>query len=408
MRITHDGRARTATAIAAAAAVPAIAIATAAQPSNVPAPGPTASVVWQLPGESVGRPTHDDDTAYFLSKGREVVAIQTDTGVVRWRSGTGVASTDAIFGDTTAGTAVRLAGDTVVAGDWDVVGFDRRTGTRRWIYEAPNGDGPGLFLGATAGDVVYTGSPDGRMYAIDAARGRLLWTTHVVDTPGVRSTLFEPVVDGEFVAATYSTYNLPGVGGVVVVDAASGRLRWKTEFPKPRESWQSTIRAGGPVWVDDLLIAAATDGNLYAFDAATGVVRWAFPRLDGPFSGAIASPDIDQRALVRAGRLIVAGSTTGLVVAYDVDTRRERWRHDAGYWGSPTFSLAADDRLAYLPFFGGFIVAVDLTNGQEQWRFGDFRMGFLWAPSPHGDKVYASASSAGFYALATRRPGGQP
>lgn len=392
--------------VAAAGALSAGAFA--AQPSNVPTPGPTASVVWQVPGESVGRPTHDDDTAYFLSKGREVVAIRTDTGTVRWRSATGVTSTDAIFGDTTAGTAVRLAGDTVVAGDWAVVGFDRRTGVRRWTYEAPGGDGPGLFLGATAGDLVYAGSPDGRMYAIEAARGRLLWTTRVVDTPGVRSTVFDPVVDGGLVAATYSTYTLPGVGGVAVLDAASGRVRWRTEFPKPREAWQSTIRAGGPVWVDDLLVAAATDGNVYAFDAATGVVRWAFPRLDGPFTGAIASTDIDQRALVRAGRLVIAGSTTGLVVAYDVDTRRERWRHDAGYWGSTTFSLAADDQLAYLPFFGGFIVAVDLASGQEQWRFGDFRMGFLWAPSPHGDRVYASASNAGFHALATHRPAVQP
>lgn len=380
----------------------------AAQPSNVPTPGPTASVVWHLPGESVGRPTHDDDTAYFLSKSREVVALRTDTGAVRWRTGTGVRSTDAIFGDTTAGTAVRLAGETVVAGDWDVVGFDRRTGRRRWTYEAPGGDGPGLFLGATAGEIVYTGSPDGRMYAIDAARGRLVWTTRVVDTPGVRSTVFDPVVDGDLVAATYSTYDVPGVGGVAVLDAASGRVRWRTEFPKPREAWQSTIRAGGPVWVDDMLVAAATDGNIYAFDAATGGVRWAFPRLEGPFSSAIASTDIDQRALVRAGRVVVAGSTTGLVVAYDVDTRRERWRHDAGYWGSTTFSLAADDRLVYLPFFGGFLVAVDLVSGQEQWRFGDFRMGFLWAPAPHGDRVYASASNAGFYALATLRPGGQP
>ena len=155
-----------------------------------------------------------------------------------------------------------------------------------------------------------------------------------------------------------------------------------------------------------MVFGSAGDGNIYALDLATGAVRWAFPRLANlvdDFQTSVGT-DTDHRAIVRAGRLIIAGSVTGYVVAYDVDTREERWRHYDGVSGSTMFAFAADDRLAYIPFFGGFIVALDLATGVERWRTGDFLHGFIWPPAPAGDRIFVGGAYAGFHALPTTAP----
>jgi eukaryotic-like serine/threonine-protein kinase len=377
-----------------------------AQPPNLPRPGPTTTAIWKVPGASVGKPAHDGDTAYFLSKQREVVAVATTTGDIRWRSSVSITSIDG--GGGTAGNAIALAGDVLVAGDWDVVGLDRATGRRRWRYFAPANSGAGLFIGQASGASVFTGSQDGRVYAIDVDTGRLRWSTPVVEARAGSTTAFEPVVAEAVVAAGYATHQVPPVGGVVVLDADSGRVRWRAEFPPPRERYLGTNLTGGPLIVDDEVIASAGDGSIYAFDLETGAIRARFPKFEWPPSPLHPPTDADVRALAHTGRLIVAGSLTGHIVAYDVDTREERWRHDASWWGSTAFSLAADDRLVYVPFWSGYIIALDVATGAERWRFGDFTMGFVWAPVPHGDRIYASASRAGAFALATTLPEAQP
>ena len=170
---------------------------------------PDTTPIWHVKGTGSGTPVYEGDTAYFLSDDRKVSAVDVGTGDVRWTTATGVPGYDAFFGTGTAGTALALAGSTVVAGDWDVVGFDRATGTRRWIYEAPAGDGPGLFLGPHRDGVVYTGSPGGRAYALDAATGRLRWMTTIVE--GGMTSVFRPVIDGGRVFVGYSTYVNPNV-----------------------------------------------------------------------------------------------------------------------------------------------------------------------------------------------------
>ncbi len=362
-------------------------------------PPASVSPLWHVAGMGSGTPTHDGDTAYFLTVDREVAAVNIATGAVRWKTTTGVRSHDSIFGTATAGTALSLSGDVVVAGDWDVVGFDRVTGVRRWVYEAPEGDGPGLFLGPARGNTVYAGSPGGKVYAIDTATGRLRWMTTVVD--GRMTSIFRPVVHERELVVSYSTYVNPSVGGLARLDPDTGRLRWRAEFPKAREPWQHTNASGAPVVIDDLAIGSAGDGNIYAYDLASGTLRWTLPRLTGPFEGTIVATDMDFRAITATGRLVVAGSATGYVVAYDIDTQQEKWRFVDRLSGSTTFALAADEQRVYVPFFGGFIVALDLATGAERWRYGDFTKGLIWPPDPAGDRVFASASRAGFFALPT-------
>ena len=372
-----------------------------AQPSVPPPPAPPRTI-WRFTGAAVGTPVHDGDTVYVLDKNREVLALAADDGTLKWRTATGVTSSDAIFGLTTSGTNLVVSGNHVIAGDWDIVAFDTRSGARRWTYQAAGGDGPGLFLGAADDDTVYAGSVTGRVYAIAATSGRLRWMTRLEDKPVV--SVFAPELAGSRIVVGFSVYDNPNTGGLAALDAASGRVAWKTAFPAPAERWRHTNRAGGPVVAGDLVFGSAGDGNIYAFDLATGAMRWTLPRLTGPFASYITVTDLDHRALVRAGRLLVAGSATGKLVAYDIETRALTWEHDAGSWGSTSFTLAADDRYVYVPFLGGFIMALDVTTGEERWRMGNFNVGMIWAPDPAGDRVYAAGSRAGVFALERQAP----
>ncbi len=371
----------------------------AAQPSVPPPPAPPPQV-WHMPGAAVGTPTHDADTVYVLDKHREVLALDADDGRLKWRSATGVTSTDAIFGLTTSGTNLVLAGELVIAGDWDVVAFDRRSGARRWSYQAEGGDGPGLFLGAARGDTVYAGSVTGRVYAIDALSGRARWIARLEDRPLV--SVFAPELDGSQVLVGYSVYDNPSTGGLAALDTSSGRILWKTRFPRPADPWRHTNRTGGPVVVAGLVFGSAGDGNIYGLDRDTGAIRWTLPRLTGPFAGYLTATDPDHRTLVGAGGLLVAGSTTGKIVAYDVESRAIKWEHDAGPWGSTSFSFSADDAHVYIPFLGGFVAALDVATGDARWRAGDFTVGMIWAPDPDGERVYAAGSRGGVYAYERR------
>jgi eukaryotic-like serine/threonine-protein kinase len=367
-------------------------------------PPPSAAPVWHLDGEARGTPLYDGQTTYFLTKQREVLAVDARSGAARWRSATGVLSHDALFGHSTAGSSLTLDGDTLIAGDWDVIAFDRRNGHRLWTYSAPAGDGPGLFLGPAANGMVYAGSPGGRVYALEAASGRLRWSTAI---GGPDTTAYRPVIHGGGLAVGYTAFTSPASGGVAVLDAESGRERWRTPFPAAARHVPTGF-TGGPILTDDLVVASSGDGNIYALDARTGEWRRTFPRLSGQLEGMITTTDIDHRALVRAGPLVVAGSVTGTVVAYHLASGEERWRFPAGYLGSTSFALAADDSSVYLPFLGGFMIAVDAATGIERWRYGHFTQGFLWPPAPGGSLIYAGAARTGFYGLAPIPKEGTP
>src|SRR5262245_8611878 len=47
------------------------------------------SPLWRVPGEGRGKPAAERDSVYFLLKRHGVVAVDAETGGVRWRSTTG-------------------------------------------------------------------------------------------------------------------------------------------------------------------------------------------------------------------------------------------------------------------------------------------------------------------------------
>jgi outer membrane protein assembly factor BamB len=350
-------------------------------------------------GRGHGRPAVGSGIVYFLSARHEVRAFDAPTGRALWTASTGEPGT------VTGGSAVVLSGDTVVAGDYNLVAFDRRTGAFRWRFVPAIGYAPGIYVGDATNEVVLAGSAEGRLYAVWSATGEVKWRAVVSTDP--LTTVFAPATDGTVVAAGYTTFHAPNTGGVVLFDLASGRELWRADFPKAPDPLLGTGSTGGPVIAGDVICASSGDGTIYIFNRRDGSVRWSIPGvpgLPGVLRGPLPAPQesahgADYRPLAVSGPTLVAGSLKGPVVAYDLRTRRQRWRYVDEGSGSVAFGLAADRDAVYVPFYSGQQVALDLRRGRERWRTAGRGAGFLWRAASDSRRVYLAGGSSGYVAF---------
>ena len=119
------------------------------------------------------------------------------------------------------------------------------------------------------------------------------------------------------------------------------------------EIWSQPVVAGGILYVGTM------DGNLYAFDLATGAEIWPEPFDAG---GAIAS-----LTFIGDGVLFVPtlGSEVWLV---DTETGQARGRPfdaEGWVWTRPVLR----DGIAYFGDFEGFVYAVELATGRSRWTY---------------------------------------
>src|SRR5262245_56265298 len=365
------------------------------QAAVVPKPAPL--VVWHVEGAGHGRPAIDGGSVYFLSSRHEVVALDASNGSQRWRASTNEP------GSATEGSAVVVAGQVVVAGDYNLVAFDRITGAFRWRFIPAIGYAPGIYLGDVTRGVVYAGSPAARIYAIAAATGELVWSTAVAIDG--RTTVFQPAIDGADLAAGFTTFAAPHRGGVVVIDPATGKERWRAVFPAAPDPLLGTGSTGNPVFAGNVVIASSGDGTVYGFDRVKGFIRWSIPPIPGLppiLQGPFPLPDTsgaDYRPLARTWRTLFVGSLKGPVIAYDLDTLRELWRYDDSHSGSVSFGLVSDDRYVYVPYASGRHVALDQMTGKEHWQTLDPHDGFVWMASSIDGFVYLAGAHGVFVAF---------
>jgi outer membrane protein assembly factor BamB len=227
--------------------------------------------------------------------------------------------------------------------------------------------------------------------------------------------MFGPVVDGDQVIAAFTDFGAsPRGGGVVALHAVDGSLRWQVRFPR-LGGRPAASAAGGPIVVRDLVAAASSDGTVYAFDRASGRVRWTVPpvardpphkapeepltaRNENAVSGAVGETE-DVRPLASSRREIFAGSLSGVLCALEASTGRERWRFSSPSDGSIAFGITASGSVVYVPFASGRLVAVDSATGRKLWHAGGPEHRFEWPPVVGHHRAYLTTED-GLYAVA--------
>lgn len=157
------------------------------------------------------------------------------------------------------------------AGDNHIFGIDAGDGSRKWVYERTS---PALSLRSSAGvtvdgGAVYAGFAGGKMVAIRADNGKLLWESTVAQPKGV--TEIEriaditslPVVDGPAV------YSVAYQGKVAAIDRRTGKVVWNRDI----SSYSGLNIEDGRLYVSHSL------GSVYALDYSTSKTFWRQPGL---------------------------------------------------------------------------------------------------------------------------------
>ncbi len=242
-----------------------------------------------------------------------------------------------------------------------------------------------------ANGVVYIGSDDHNLYAVDARKGTPLWkfTTEA----SVRSS---PAISGN------SVYVLSLDGNLYAVEAATGKLQWK--FTTAGESRNNapglyglapSLEPIADVW-DFFLSSPAVDGdtvyfgsgdhNVYAIDARTGQLRWKF----------LAGDVVHSSPAIADGTLYI-GAWDGVLYALDTRNGAVRWKFASGtdpshfMQGIPGSPAVA----AGIVVFGSrdnFLYALDAKSGQQVWRQSNHNSWIIASPALQNGIVYITTS----------------
>ncbi len=187
--------------------------------------------------------------------------------------------------------------------------------------------------------VVYLPTYSDRLYALELATGRPVWTAPF--------RAGDSLVGGAL-AANGFVYIGSSDGSVHAVDAETGLEDWS--FKTGDEVWSTPILDGTTLYVTSL------DGKLYALDAATGESLWSFETA----AGIAATP-----ALSDADGLVYVGGFDSRLRAIDTETHEERWvgAADNWFWATPL----VQDGAVYAASLDHRVYAFHSDTGESLW-----------------------------------------
>ncbi len=336
-------------------------------------------------------PALSNGVVYVGSADGYVYAVSADTGTLRWKFATG---SRVVSSPTVANGAVYL-----LSYDSHFYALDAASGKVRWKFktagehrfEAPHLHGTlpvdemmpdpfDMYLSSpvVTGGLVYFGSSDGNIYALDATSGTLSWkfkTGNVVHASPA-------VADGTLYVGSWDSY-------FYALDAKSGKVRWRFKTGEdPVIHNQVGIQSSASVG-SGMVYFGCRDSHLYALDAATGALRWSIPTHG---SWVISSPAIDD------GQLYFATSDSGLFYSVDARSGKVGFSLDFKQW--PMFSSPAiAGRMAYIGSHTGKLIAIDVDRGAVAWTFrtdGEKKNGATYT-NADGTPNYDVAYPGGFY-----------
>lgn len=196
-------------------------------------------------GPLIGGVAVGQDTVYFGSADTKVYALDAASGTPRWApfdTGDAVWATPTLQGDVLYVTSL----------DGRLYALDAESGSELWSFQTDAGVASPPLVDEEAG-LVYVGGFDSQLRAIDLETHEEMWSLTADNWFWMRALL----ADGALYAASLD-------GRVFAVDARSGDLLWAQPF-----SVEAPVRAA-PLLVAGVLVIIDRDGNVYALDPTDG------------------------------------------------------------------------------------------------------------------------------------------
>jgi outer membrane protein assembly factor BamB len=219
--------------------------------------------------------------------------------------------------------------------DWKVYALNASTGALVWNYTT---GGYVYSSPAVAGGVVYVGSLDDRVYALNASTGALIWNyktgSSVASSPAVAGgTVYVGSTDGK----------------VYALNASTGALLW-SYTTSGSVYYSSPAVAGGNVYV------GSYDHRVYALNASTGALLWNYTT--GKY--------VDSTPAV-AGGMVFVGSDDGRVYALNASTGDLVWSYTTGGYASSSSAVASGT--VFVGSTDGRVYALNASTGALIWSY---------------------------------------
>lgn len=141
----------------------------------------------------------------------------------------------------------------VAGGDGQIQSLDARTGCVIWKYVPPAMARASITI-SPDGKTAYVGDIQARMHALDAATGKLLWTTDLDKHPFALITAAPRLYEGRLYVGVSSAEELAGAnpkypcctfrGSINALDAKTGAILWRT-YTIPTEAVPADKNAAG-------------------------------------------------------------------------------------------------------------------------------------------------------------------
>ena len=258
--------------------------------------------------------------------------------------------------------------------------IDARTGKLLWKYdpEAPKAAGQkmraawGIRGIAFADGRIFTGTIDGRLIALDAKSGKLLWSAMTVEADDPRYIAGPPrVFDGKVVIGHGGGDFAPVRGYVTAYDAATGKQLWRfyTVPGDPAKGFENDAMAmAASSWTGEWwkFGGGGTVWNAIAYDPKFN--RLYFGTGNGaPWNRKIRSPGGGDNLFICS------------IVALDADTGKYVWHYQLSPGDVWDFDADLDIELADLTVGGkkrsvilqaaknGFFYVIDRADGKLLW-----------------------------------------
>lgn len=274
------------------------------------APDPPFHYLWQFFAKQLVEfpPVVADDILAVVNKTGQLFVLDSDTGKVLKSANVANDVTGPAYSD----GVVFLA---QLGGRMSAV--DAREGKILWNFQASSDleSSPLVVDGR-----VYFGSDDGTFYALDAQTGKQEWTAKLG-----HQVKASPSYDGG------TLYVGDYEGTVWALDASDGKVTWSTDT--------TTLPPGGsggfyssPSVAFGHVYEARTDGTVYALDQSSGKLAWHFVTSNSIYSSPAAAEVPGTPATV------YVGSYDHQLYALDAESGDKRWVYNVGgvVPGTPT------------------------------------------------------------------------
>jgi outer membrane protein assembly factor BamB len=276
-------------------------------------------------------------------------------------------------------SAIAVSGGVVYAGTSQstVFALDAVTGKRIWRRATPVGINDQVAV--SDGAVVVASGADNAVFALGAATGQQLWSHKT------NGGILGLAVAGGVIYAGIAVHS-GTTGGVTAWTARTGELLWTREFDANLDTNGGLTVAGGVVYV------TTDNGEIYAYRTADGTKVWRVTGRNVTFG--------PSAPVVAGGAVYVcSGGKVPAVYAVDAATRRPLWWRPMGASQNP-----ADLAVAGGAVFAGFtrkgslpddetgdLTALDAATGKPRWKDA-VPSGVFPAPVIAGGVVYTGSN----------------